>query len=231
MKNIYDDGTYLNNNPSWHEDDSAWKAKQIVKIIEKNNLNPERICEVGCGAGEILNQLSMQYADDKEYIGYEISAHAIKLCTKKQKPNLKFKLRDILEDGDVYFDILMAIDVFEHVEDYFTFLRKLKDKAEYKIFHIPLDLSVQTVFRASPILKKRYEIGHIHYFTKDTALETLKDTGYQVKDFFYTSGSIELPNRGLSANLLKLPRKWAYLINRDLAVRFFGGFSLLVLAK
>jgi len=87
-------------------------------------------------------------------------------------------------------------------------LRKLKEKAEYKIFHIPLDLSVQTVFRASPIVKVRASVGHIHYFTKETALETLKDTGYQIIDYVYTGGSLELPNRGWKANLLKVPRSW-----------------------
>ncbi|MDX9745689.1 MAG: hypothetical protein WCX84_00020 [Syntrophales bacterium] len=95
-----------------------------------------------------------------------------------------------------HFDIVMAIDVFEHVEDCFGFLRKLKEKAEYKIFHIPLDLSVQTVLRSFPIIHGRKSVGHIHYFTKETALETLKDTGYLIIDYFYTGGSLELPNRG-----------------------------------
>ena len=129
------------------------------------------------------------------------------------------------------FDIVMAIDVFEHVEDCFGFLRKLKEKAEYKIFHIPLDLSVQTVLRSSPIIHGRKSVGHIHYFTKETALETLKDTGYLIIDYFYTGGSLELPNRGWKANILKIPRKLAFLLNKDLAVRLLGGYSLMVLAK
>ena len=119
MIQIYEDGTYLDNNPLWHEEDSPWKAKQIRSIIEKNSLNLKSICEIGCGAGEILNQLSEQYADDKEFVGYGISPQAFKLCNKKSKNNLIFKLSDLLEDTAVYFDIVMAFDVFEHVEDYF----------------------------------------------------------------------------------------------------------------
>ncbi|MCH7826835.1 MAG: hypothetical protein IIC75_02500 [Bacteroidetes bacterium] len=46
MKNIYNDGTYINNNPTWHEADSPWKANQILKIINENNLNPSSICEM-----------------------------------------------------------------------------------------------------------------------------------------------------------------------------------------
>ena len=231
MTEIYEDGTYLDNNPSWHEEDSPWKAKQIRNIIEKNSLNPTRICEVGCGAGEILNQLSVQYGKNIKFFGYEISPQAFELCNKKSNANLIFKLSDLLKDNDAYFDIVMAIDVFEHVEDYFGFLRKLREKAEYKIFHIPLDLSVQTVLRSSPIIKGRKSVGHIHYFTKETALETLKDTGYEIIDYFYTGGSLELPNRGWKANLLKIPRKLAFSANKDLAVRLLGGYSLMVLAK
>lgn len=231
MTEIYENGTYLDNNPSWHAEDSPWKARQIRSIIERNSLTPKRICEIGCGAGEILNQLSVQYLDNIDYFGYEISPQAFELCNKKSKDNLNFKLTDLLKDNDAYFDIVMAIDVFEHVEDYFAFLRKLKEKADYKIFHIPLDLYVLTILLSSPIIKWRKSVGHIHYFTKETALETLNDTGYEIIDFFYTGGSLELPNRSWEANLLKIPRKLAFSINKDLAVRLLGGYSLMVLAR
>lgn len=136
-----------------------------------------------------------------------------------------------MRDNTDHFDIVMAIDVFEHIEDYFGFLRGLRAKAEFKIFHIPLDLSVQTVLRASPIIKRRKAVGHIHYFTKETAFATLKDTGHEIVDYFYTRGSLELPDRGWRANLLKYPRKIAFTVNEDLTVRILGGYSLLVLAK
>ena len=230
MAHMYRDGTYLDNNPTWHEEDSTWKARQIKKIIESNALVPNKICEVGCGAGEILNQLSGQYTET-EFYGYEVSPQAYKLCKKKSKTNLTFQLLDLLDENLAYFDIALAIDVFEHVEDYFGFLKKLRQRAKYIIFHIPLDLSVQTVLRSSPILQSRTSVGHIHYFTKETALETLRDTGYEIVDCFYTGGSLELPNRGWKANLLKVPRKLAFAVNKDLAVRVLGGYSLLVLAK
>ena len=231
MSQIYEDGTYLSHNPTWHEEDSPWKAQQIKKIIEKNSLKPLKLCEIGCGAGEILNQLSQHFKHGEKFYGYEISPQAFELCQKKASENLTFYLSDLLENESEFFDIAMAIDVFEHIEDYFGFLRKFKDKAEYKIFHIPLDLSVQTVFRANPILKFRKVIGHLHYFTKETALETLKDAGYEIVDYFYTGSALDLPNRGWKANLLKIPRKIAFSINQDLTVRILGGYSLMVLVK
>jgi len=182
MENIYKDGTYFKKNPTWDKADSSWKAKQIIQLINRNNLKLSTVCEVGCGAGEILNQLSKKLGNDIKFTGYEISPQAFDMCQKNSKENLKFYLKDPFVETKAFFDVVMAIDVFEHVEDYYGFLRQLKEKGRYKIFHIPLDLSVQTVFRSSKIINVRKSSGHIHYFTKKTALATLEDTEY---DFFY----------------------------------------------
>jgi cyclopropane fatty-acyl-phospholipid synthase-like methyltransferase len=229
-KTIYEEGTYFKKNPTWHEEDSPWKAEQITRMLKIHNIIPSRVCEVGCGAGEILSCLANNLGDGVMFYGYDISPQAFELCGKKEKHNVRFFLRDLF-DEDVTFDVVMAIDVFEHVEDYFGFLRKLKGKGIYKIFHIPLDLSVQTVLRSSPILRNRSLVGHIHYFTKETALATLKDTGYEVVDYFYTSSRLELPNLDWKANLMKLPRRIFFSLHHDLAVRILGGWSLLVLAR
>jgi cyclopropane fatty-acyl-phospholipid synthase-like methyltransferase len=227
----YEDGTYLSKNPTWHEEDSPWKAQQIAKILKGNKINPTTICEIGCGAGEILNCLAGQYDNEVVLSGYDISPQAFEICKRKEKENLHFYLQDLLDEGTPEFDVVLAIDVFEHVEDYFGFLRKLRTKGVHKIFHIPLDVSVQGVLRGSLMMKTRRLVGHLHYFTKETALATLKDTGYEVVDYFYTAVSIERPNRGWRANLLKLPRKLLFSIHQDACVRILGGYSLLVLAK
>jgi cyclopropane fatty-acyl-phospholipid synthase-like methyltransferase len=227
---MYTTGEYLEKNPTWHVEDSAWKAKQILKIIERNKLQPSSICEVGCGAGEILNQLYLQMPSTVSFVGYEISPQAFELCQQRKKDRLQFHLKNIFEDNKVYFDIVLAIDVIEHVEDYFGFLRSLREKGQYKIFHIPLDISVQKVLRGA-LIKLRQTFGHIHYFTKETALATLADTGYEILDYFYTASSIDLPAKSFTTLLARLPRKILYKLNKDIAVRVLGGYSLMVLTK
>lgn len=228
---IYTQGEYLEKNPTWHVEDSIWKAKQLLKIIQKNNLQPKSVCEVGCGSGEILNQLYLNLPKSLNFIGYEISPQAFQLCQTRSKENLKFKLADLLQEKDVFFDLVLCIDIFEHIEDYFTFLRGLRNKAHYKIFHIPLDLSASSILRSTPILKARQSVGHLHYFSKDTAIATLKDTGYEICDYFYTASSIELPIKHFKTLLGNLPRRVFYCLNQDMAVRLLGGYSLLVLTK
>ena len=225
---IYSDGTYFRNNPGWHVDDSAWKARHVADMLARNGVQPASVCEVGCGAGEVLRSLASELPDTARFVGYDISPDAYRLCAPKSGGNIDFRFGNLLEEP-VEYDLAMAIDVFEHVEDYFDFLRRLRPKARHKVFHIPLDLSALSLIRGEP-LRMRKSVGHVHYFDKDTALASLHDTGYTVLDWQYTSGRTELPNLGWKSRLMKVPRKAMYAVNPDLAARTLGGYSLLVLA-
>ena len=227
---IYTDGTYLRNNPDWHSDDSPWKAAHVARMLERHGIVPATVCEVGCGAGEILKSLSERLEPGTRFFGYEISPDAYRLCARKSGGNFAFKLANLL-DEPAHFDLVMAMDVFEHVEDCFTFLRKLRTKGKHKIFHIPLDLSAMSLARGKKLLDMRRSVGHIHYFSKDTALALLEDTGYKVVDYFYTSGATELGGLGWKTRLMKGPRQALYAMNPDVAARMLGGYSLLVLAE
>jgi Methyltransferase domain len=235
MKDLYTKGEYLAKNPKWHEEDSPWKAKQILRMIKKHNLQPRSICEIGCGAGEIINVMYNELPDHISFAGYEISPYAHELSKRKTKERLRFYLKDLLLEKDVYYDILLVIDVVEHVEDYFNFLRIIREKAEYKIFHIPLDISIQKVLLNTPI-RRRKSFGHIQYFMKETAIATLEDTGYEIVDLFYTSELLDSSPKSFYLFFgkwgLKLSCKLLCAIfDEDLAVRYLGGHSLMVLAK
>ncbi len=229
-KTIYTDATYLNKNPAWHVEDSAWKARHVLRMLERHNLQPRTICEVGCGAGEILAQLRDATAENVQLSGYEISPQAFELCRPRESPRLTFFLKDFLEESDSSLDLLLLMDVIEHVEDCYGFLKSLRPRARYTILHIPLDVSVQTVVRGSFFHAVHESAGHLHYFTKETALQMLADAGYHVLDHFYTGGAVDLPAKSWKMALARLPRKIAFAAHQDFAVRLLGGYSLLVLA-
>jgi 2-polyprenyl-3-methyl-5-hydroxy-6-metoxy-1,4-benzoquinol methylase len=222
-------GEYLQKNPTWHVEDSPWKAKQILKIVNANHIHPKSIAEVGCGAGEILNQLCLSMPGDVHFTGYDISIDAINLAKNREKDRLVFKHENFLETTTQY-DLLIMMDVFEHVNDYLGFLKRCKNRAKHTIFHIPLDLSISAIIR-NKLMDGRKSVGHLHYFMKETALATLADSGYDVIDFFYTTGSLDLPLKNFRSRLAVFPRKILYAINKDMAAKLVGGFSLLVLTK
>jgi hypothetical protein len=230
IEEIYTSGEYLEKNPTWHVEESPWKAKQIMHMINQSGIAPRTICEVGCGAGEVLKQLQEKMDPTCSFCGYEVSPQAFELSKPRANERLHFKLADISKEEDVFFDLILILDVIEHLEDYFSFLRDLRPKSRYKIIHLPLDLSVQSLLRRNSLLGVRKAYGHIHYFTKDVALQMLKDVGYEVLEYFYAPRSIGLADN-IAKKLLIPPRVLFFSIHKDLAVRILGGYSLLVLAK
>jgi cyclopropane fatty-acyl-phospholipid synthase-like methyltransferase len=225
---IYSDGRYRTLNETWHVEDSAWKAQQITGILRANRLEPARFCEVGCGAGEILRHVSAAFPAAR-LVGYEMSPQALELCRKVESERVTFRLQDITKE-EVRFDCLLCIDVIEHVEDYLGFVRALKPKAEHKIFHIPLEVYALSVLRAG-LLAGRKQWGHLHYFTRETALATLTDCGYDIVDVRYTKWFADTVHKTLKGRLAKFPRQALFSLSPDWAVRILGGCSLLVLAR
>lgn len=225
----YINGDYLAKNPTWHAEDSPWKAAQIVAMLRKHQIKPSTMCEVGCGAGEVLVQLQHAFPDS-QLSGWDISPQAIALAAHRANEQLQFHCGDFFTSTTENWDVLLVLDVLEHVEDYFSFLRGLKDRSDYILFHIPLDLSVQAILRGL-LLRWRHEVGHLHYFTRELALEALKETGYQILDSTYTTYAIDRPAATYTAHLARWPRRICYALNPHWTARILGGFCLLVLAQ
>lgn len=227
MTTIYDDGGYLKNNPSWHSEDSIWKADKIITILEKNNITYTSVVDVGCGAGKVLGVFCEKFSL-KTFYGYEISPQAFELTHEINLPNIKFFLQDFFKSNKLNYDISLAIDVFEHVENPYCFLKDMSQVSKYSVFHIPLSASALNVLK-NGLINEKNQWGHIHYYCKETALELLNDCGYEIIDFQYTDFAFEL-EQSIRTIPINLFRRFLNLFNKDFSVRVLGGSSLLVLA-
>lgn len=228
---IYTDGDYFVRNPTWHEEHSSWKAKHIVKIIRDNNITAKNIAEIGCGMGQILVELASRMPEVEQFSGFEISPQAFARAREKATERIGYANVDILADPPRHlYDIAMAIDVFEHVDDYIGFIRGMARVCKYKLFHIPLEMTATSVVRPRALAYAREHVGHIHYFTRETALATLEHAGLKIIDERFTDLAIDnavSPREKLAA----FPRCVLGAINKKIAARLVGGFSLLVLAE
>ena len=240
-------GAYLEKNPLWHADEAPWKASYVLRLMARNGLAPATVCDVCCGTGEVLRIVQQGLGEGCRLVGYDISPQAIALAERRANERLVFRLGDV-RDRRAAFDVLLLMDVVEHLEDYFSLLRDLRPMAEYKIVHIPLDISVRSVLRGR-LSEYRAAYGHIHYFTKDVALRMLEEAGYEVVDYVYTwqenplrvvwnehrhRGARTLARKlaGYAARtVLGLPGRIFFALNPDLAVRVLGGWRLLVLTR
>jgi Methyltransferase domain len=227
---IYKDGTYFEKNNTWHVEESPFKAKYILELLSRNLLAPQTICEVGCGAGEVLKQLQSKMSANCEFWGFDISPQAYELSKHRANSRLHFRMTDFAAEITPCFDLMLVLDVVEHLEDYYSFLRQIRPRARYKLFHFPLDISAQAVVRKNGMIKRRLDHAHLHYFTKELALQVLLDTGYEIVDWLYAPRSNEIGPR-LIQKLFRLPRSVFYSLHHDFAVRVLGGYSLMALLK
>lgn len=231
--NIYANGEYSENNPTWHAEDSPWKVDIISSMIERNNITIQDLVEVGCGAGEILVSLAEKNMNIRTLKGYDISPQAISLAEKKKTERVQFYLGDFISgDQGPKADIILVIDVLEHVSDYYGFLQKLKGKARYFIFHIPLDLSCRTILKPHVMLQQRKAVGHLHYFSEEMVWWFLKDSGFKVVDWEYTKPITDIrKHKSFKQYIKKKLRNISYNINKKKSVKLWGNYSLMILAK
>jgi SAM-dependent methyltransferase len=234
MEGIYTSGQYLETTGTWHAEDSPWKAEQILKIITANDIRPGTVGEIGCGAGVILSELAAKDRLSRtKFTGYEISAQALTLAKAHESERVRYLNDDLLSESNTeFFDVLLVIDVFEHVSDYLGFIAKCKSKATYKIFHIPLDIHVSSVVR-NAFVAGRYTIGHLHYFVAESAIASLRDAGHEIIDQAYTNGAFGLfkAHPTFKRALANIPRFVLSRFSVPLTARLLGGYSLMVLTK
>jgi hypothetical protein len=163
--------------------------------------------------------------------GYDIAPQAIALAQKKENDRLHFTQADFTQ-VDASFDLILLIDMIEHVENCFHLLRQVRARSQYIMIQFSLDLTVGALLRSRTLLGFRSthgHVGHLHYFTKNIALALLEDLGFEIVDAVYTPEPE--PATDPFGRALALVRKGLYGLDKDLAVRLLGGHKLLVLAK
>ncbi len=222
---MYNDGRYFSKNPDWHDDDAAWKAAQVLSLLRERNLRPASIVDIGCGTGRVLDVIA-DALDGTRLVGYDLSAQAIAMFERSDRVELRVGTP---HDVHEHYDLLLSLDVFEHVEDYLGFLRSLQPIADMFVFHIPLDISAQSVVRERPLLAVRSSVGHLHYFTRATALASLQTAGFEIVYDRLLLPS-DMPGRRVKTRIANVPRTLGRYLTPQLSARVLGGSTLLVLA-
>jgi SAM-dependent methyltransferase len=222
---IYLDGSYdASTGGTWHLEDAPFKARQIKRMLDRHQEKKFRnICDIGCGAGGILGELGTKLDPATKLVGYEVSPQAHVLSQRFRNDRCEFILGDAFADPE-FFDLALIIDVVEHVEDCFAFMRLCGAKAAWKLYHIPLDASASLVLRGTHCWDS---VGHLHLFTMETAIRAVEHSGQRIVDSFLTPVSLERPHRP-ATRLTNVPRR---MLPERLGARLFGGYSMMILAK
>jgi len=219
-------------------EDSEFKWKNFSNILKKSNFNFNQInsiTEVGCGSGQILNEAKKSNFFHKECIleGYDINPDAIKIA-KNNSNQINFFNEDFINLNTNIKDIIIAADVFEHTQDSYDFLTKLKKKGNFFLFNIPIEISLFSMMRKKNIFKHSYNnVGHLHFYTMRTSLLLLESTGFEVINYNLVNNRFKnlKDKKNLASLLISIPQYILEIFSKNLACSIFGGYSLIVLAK
>jgi SAM-dependent methyltransferase len=238
MGNMYNDGRYLGNNPTWDIEHSDRKASELYNLLIgqlqniRLNENIINITEVGCGFGGVIagfaKLISKTYTT--RCIGIDISQVAIENAVKNFGSNVTF-IRGDIHNIPVENDILIFADIIEHLDEPERFIRYASTRTKVALIRIPLDQSLWNILlRKKSHLRKH--LGHLHFYTWKKALELVQTLGFSVVVFNFTNNFEDPSNRKtVIANLMYLFRKCLSAISPKLNSLLFGGNSIVILAK
>ena len=90
------------------------------------------------------------------------------------------------------------------------------------------------MIRGKNIFKHSFEnVGHLHFYTKRTALLTLENIGFEILNSNLVNNRFEefKNNKKLISLFINVPQYIVEKLSQNLACSIFGGYSLVVLAK
>ncbi len=161
------------------------ERKEIIKYIPKG---VKRILDVGCGEGSTLEMISKIY--DCEAVGVEINIESANKANKKFKDIYNFSCENkekMDELGD--FDVILLLDVLEHMIDPWAFVLNLKKVSLRQggtlIASIP-NFKNYKIMQSYIKGNFRYEEAglfdrtHLRWFAKKNMMELFEEVGLKV---------------------------------------------------
>ena len=216
--------SYAERHPEWHAEDSGHKARAVWSFVKRLGLTPARVVDVGCGAGGVTGRLRHVWPDIE---GWDPSEVAIKMA-RTQHPECTFT-RGHFEESGQHVDMVLCLDVVEHVQDDVRLLTALGQQADHLIFRVPLDWSLLDACRPQRLKATLDHWGHLRAYDRSLLCKQMVQAGLSVRSITYDRvppgeprsrlGHITGVLRDLGDTLH--PRPFAWLL---------GGWSVLVYA-
>jgi ubiquinone/menaquinone biosynthesis C-methylase UbiE len=185
MNDIYSSGEYIELNPTLHNEDSFFKYSNIQNILKKSNILKDnisyKILDIGGGNGQVG-----KYFCEYLFLNHiEFEFHALDLSEEMlniQKSNNQYLSKVYsgeLEALAEHYDIVLMIDVIEHIVDYNVFLSELNRKSSFIIFNIPIEKNVfdrmRNIYLKCGYYKEQFRtLGHVNFYTYSSSIKLLR---------------------------------------------------------
>lgn len=172
-----------------------------------------RVLEIGCGSGQTLEMLK-----GKNFCSETVGVELFKSAADEARVRVDAVYcldveRNPLPDNIGKFDLILLLDVLEHLVDPWGFLKHLKE--EYLAADGRVIISLPNARHFSlvlPLLFGRFTYAergildktHLRFFTKHSAMDLLKSAALKVENVKATSLDVRLNSGKLNAATLGL---------------------------
>jgi len=146
-----------------------------------------KVLEIGCNVGNFRQFLSKSC----QYWGIEPFKEAANIAkTKMDKVLVGFYDNVINEIPDNYFDLVIANDVIEHMEQPWNFLKSIKTKMTEKASLVLSVPNVRYYYNLKNLLFYKdweyvdtgiLDITHLRFFTEKSIIRLLNENGFEIE--------------------------------------------------
>ncbi len=156
----------------------------FTKYVNQKSGEKLRILDVGCGAGILMSELE-RYGD---VYGIDVSPLAVEYCKKRGLVNVSVDDLAKLSFTDAHFDVVIALDVLEHIE------KDADAIAEIKRVLKPDGTVVIFVPAFMGLWGEADEMGrHFRRYRKPQLLKLLTESGFALVRSSYFNTFLFLP--------------------------------------
>jgi len=229
---------------------ARWNALNhfIRKVVRKDNV--KKVLDYGCGNG-LFYPLFRSVFPEAEVFGADISSVAIEQI-KKKYPEISDRLNVINDDStnfpDGFFDVVVSVEVMEHVADldkYLTEIKRVLNKGglfiwttpcanKYSIEHIYSKLTGQIELSSIGCIRWKWEDPtHLRRLTSQEVQEKLEEIGFEDVEFRFRAHVFSFVFTRLISRIQFLSSLFEKVMNLDYLLfrRFSNGASMIGVAK
>jgi len=138
-------------------------------FYEISRLGPKTILDFGCGGGFFLKAIKDRGLSDVKILGVDIRKESIERA-KNLLPEYDFKQSDLFQitPDEFQFDLVMAIEVLEHLSEPEKFLNRITQfSSKYVLFTVPLEpwFRIMNLIRGRDVLLWGNHPEHVNHWS------------------------------------------------------------------
>lgn len=159
----------------------AWKWAELEVLIREHGGAPGSVLEFGCGSGDMLELASAAYPG-AELWGIDLSEHMIAMASARV-PTARLLTGGLqaLESFDGRVDLVLAVDILEHLEDPVRAAKAMGRIGRRVALKIPLERRIlRLALRRQLPGPEHHVAGHLHFWTLGESRALIGRAGLEI---------------------------------------------------